>query len=289
MGAIGGAATAASSGTLWEVLGPGAERVGGHLLEVVDAEIAAGNERRARRAVHALVKVADGVDGELTQRFFRAQRHVCIWVRPIHDLHEGPIGDRRGHVANLHQAGEPQLLDPIEVRRVQPRADHTVGKQRQRLRRELRERGDAENGGVGGDVRFEMRAEAGKRGVDVDCRKIAGTFIHHVGGNRRQPFIALEIGGRADGHHEHERHDGQRPVFGRPEAQPVRKRVLVDPGESKRRRRPDSREPRSIRSPLAAHDTTAGVECGSANDSFPLGTTLSAIRLSVRRYFLTAP
>ena len=39
------------------------------------------------------------------------------------------------------------------------------------------------------------------------------------------------------------------------------------------------------RSPLAAHDTTAGVECGSASDSFPFGTTLKATRLSGAQVF----
>ena len=147
------------------------------------------------------VKHLDRVDGELPQRLFGAERHVRVRMRAVHHLHEGAIGNRGRHVANLHEPGQPELADAIEVGDVQPRANHAIGEQRQRLRREFRKRRHREHRRVGGDVGFEVRADAGERGVHVDRRQVAGPFVHHVAGDGGKPFEPLEIGSRADGQH----------------------------------------------------------------------------------------
>ena len=77
---------------------------------------------------------------QLPQRFLGAERHVRVRMRAVHDLHERAVGDRRRHVANLHEPRQPELPDAIEVGRVEPRTHHAIGKQRQRRPRELRER-----------------------------------------------------------------------------------------------------------------------------------------------------
>ena len=52
-------------------------------------------------------------------------------------------------------------------------------------------------------------------------------------GHRGEPFVALEIGGRSDRQHEHERHDGQRPMLGRPERQAIGAADLCGCGENR--------------------------------------------------------
>ena len=48
----------------------------------------------------------------------------------IQQLGEGAVGERRRHVAQLHEPVEPQLADAIEVPLVEPRTDEHVGEHR---------------------------------------------------------------------------------------------------------------------------------------------------------------
>ena len=172
------------------------------------------------------MKHLDRVDAELPQRLLGAKRHVRVRVRAVHDLHEGAIGDGGGHVANLHQARQAKLADAIEVGDVEPRPNHTIGEERQGLLRKFREDCHREHRRVGGDVGFEMSADAREGGVDVDRRQVAGALVHHVAGHCGEPFVTLEIGGRTDRQHEHERDDRQGPMLGRPERQAAGQRDL---------------------------------------------------------------
>ena len=231
------------------------------------------------------MKHLDRVDAELPQRLLGAKRHVRVRVRAVHDLHERAIGNGGGHVANLHQARQAKLADAIEVGDVEPRANHAIGEERQGLLRKFRKGRHGEHRRVGRDVGFEVGADAREGRVDVDRRQVARALVHHVAGHRGEPFVALEIGGRSDRQHEHERDDRQRPMLGRPQRQPIGQPILVDARKPEWQRRADKRKPRAVRPP---HDTTAGVESGSASESLPFGTTLTTTRLSVRRYFRTA-
>ena len=142
------------------------------------------------------MKHPDGVDRELPQRLLGAERHVRVRMRAVDDLHERAIGNRRWHVANLDEPRETELADAVEIRDVEPRANHAVGKERQGLPRVLRQRRYREYRRVGGHVGLEMRAEAGKGRIHVDGRQVAGAFVHHVARDGGQPFVPFEIGGR---------------------------------------------------------------------------------------------
>ena len=208
-----------------------------------------------------------------------------VWVRAVHDLHEGAIGDGGGHIANLHQARQAKLAYAIEIGDVEPGPNHTIGEERQGLLRKFREDCHREHRRVGGDVGFEMSADAREGGVDVDRRQVAGALVHHVAGHCGKPFVTLEIGGRTDRQHEHERNNRQGPMLGRPERQAAGQAIFVDARKPEWQRRANRRKPRPV---CAHHDTTAGVESGSASVELAFCTTLKSTRLSVRRCFRTA-
>ena len=177
------------------------------------------------------------VERQLSQRFLGAKRHVRVRMRAVDHLHERAVGNRRRHVANLHEPRQPELSNAIEVSRLEPWPNHTVGKQRQRWPRELRERGHAEHRCVRGHVGIEVRAKPGKGSIHVDGRQISGPFVHQVGRYRGEPLEPFKIGGRSGRQCKYECHDGKGAVVGRPERQPIRKFAFVDTRKSKWRGR----------------------------------------------------
>ena len=228
------------------------------------------------------VKLLDGLDRQLPQRLLGAERHVRVRMRAVHDLHERAIGDRRRHVANLHEPRQPKLPDAIEIGRRRAAGRTTQSASSDSAWRANFASAVTVNTVASADTSVSrwapIRANAALTSI-AERLPVPSSIMSR--GHRREPFVALEIGGRSDRQHEHERHDRQAPVLGRPERQTIRRRSLWMCGKRNGSGGPTAgRRVRSAR----AHDTTAGVESGSASDSLPFGTTLSATRLSVRRY-----
>ena len=220
------------------------------------------------------------VNRHLPKRFFGAERHVRVRMRAIDELHEGAIGDRGRHVADLDESRQPQLPEPVEVRFRQPRPDDAVGHQGERLAAETREACHGQHGRVRRDIGIEMRTDAGKCRVDVDGRLLAAALVQHVRRNGGEALIALEIGGRSRRQHQHERQHRQATMLRGPQRKLIVQALLGNGGKSDRRTYADGGQPRAVD---RDHDTTASVDPSSARCAFPRGTTLSATRLSRRR------
>ena len=114
-------------------------------------------------------------------------------MRTVEQPHEGAVGDGAGHVAKLGQAMEPKLTNAREIRFGQRRTSDDVGEQPEAAVGALRKRRDRDERRIRSDVGIELRADARERLVHADRRAVAAAFVQHVGGDGREPFLAVRI------------------------------------------------------------------------------------------------
>ena len=239
--------------------GPVAEGVGGQLDDRRVIAIADRNQRGDRRSNRAPMKCPHIVRGQRRQRRLGADRRVPVRMRAVKQFEKRAIGDRGRHVAELGQAMQPELAHAGEVGVAQRRPGDHVGEQLQCARGEAAEHGDAGDGRVRSDVGVELRAEPRERLVHLDRRAIAAAFVEHVGGERREAFLAGRIGGGAAADEQRERDQRHLGVVHGPDAQAVGQRRLFDRRKAERARRRRRRQAAAIDRHAADrdHETTA--------------------------------
>ena len=208
-----------------------------------------------------------------------AHRRVAVRVLGVEQLDERPIRDRARHVAQLGQPVQPELPDALEVGLGQRRPRDHVGEQREPTIREPGQRRHRRVRGVGADVGVELRADPRQILVQTDRGPVAAPLVEHVGGQRRQTFLADRIAGRPALQQHHERDDRNRRVADAPHPQAARQHGLGDGGKPERAGGARLGEPRAV----DGHDTTAGAESGMARAWRPRGMMLSVTREAWRR------
>ena len=137
--------------------------------QTVVRRVADDDERGEAGIVSRVVKPHHVVDRERGERGLGADRQVPVGVLAVEALHEHALGDGRRHVAQLRQAIEAQLADAIELACVQARAGRQIGQQIQAALGEPLQRRDAEQRGVGADLRVEAGAETAECLVELQC------------------------------------------------------------------------------------------------------------------------
>ena len=195
----------------------------------------------------------------------------------VNQLGEGAVGERRRHVANLHETIEPQIADAFEVTDVEPRTSRHLREERRAAVGEPRQHGQAEKRRVGSDFGVELCADASERFVERQRVEIAAAFVEQVANHRSQAFAAGRIrGGTATNQDEHadQRHC---PVLDRPDPETRVERSATDLGKLVRRQLAERRQRRTIG---VLHETDTGVEPASASSGRPAGTTLRMTRVS---------
>ena len=110
----------------------------------------------------------------------------------------------------------------------------TLGEQLEALSGEPAERRQADERRVGADVGVELRADAGDLLVHLDGGPRARALVEHVGGDRRQAFLAGRIVGGAAPDDQEEPDQRHAVVAHAPHPQAVREHGLVDGGKRER-------------------------------------------------------
>ena len=152
-----------------------------------------------RRVVGPVVRAIERLqigDGErLDRRRQSVRRRAVAMRRPEDNARKRELNERRRVVARLQQAGQPFLLQSIELARRERGAQRDVGHQRQRIA-ELRHRDRQANRRIIKRAgRRQVGAEELERVGELERRPRAGAFIQH---RRRQAADAvLPIGSAA--------------------------------------------------------------------------------------------
>ena len=180
------------------------------------------------------------------ERAHRADRQVAVRVRSVKRGCKRAIGDRRRHVAQLPQAVRSQLPHAVELvsGKLRPRDD--VGHQLEGATPEPRKRREGEERGVGPDLGVELRAQPRQRFVQFERAVIAGAFIEHVAGERREARPIVRILRRSHAHQQHHRLHRDVPMLDRPDREAVRQRRFANRRKRERGVRGQRRETGSV-------------------------------------------
>ncbi len=110
--------------------------------------------------------------------------------------------------------------------------------------------------------------------------RVAGPFVEHVRGHRREPRRIPRVAGAAGGQQQREADHRQARTFHGGEREPVRQAVPAGHRKRERRVRPGERQPGAVD---RAHAITTGSESGAARPDWPTGTTLSVTQAAASR------
>ena len=172
---------------------------------------------------------------------------MTVGMLAVQQLHERPIGDGAGHVAQLRQPMEPKLPHAREVGLAQATAAPPC-------RRAASAPAPAKRlstvtlSSAASDPMSESSCApiARQRLVHLDRRAAAAALVQHVHGDRRQPLLAGRIVGRSAPDQQHQRHDRNRRMANGPDAQAARQRRFLDGGKRNGRGRARLGQPRSV-------------------------------------------
>ena len=190
------------------------------------------------------VKAADLVQGHRPQRFLGANREMAIGVARIQQPREGPVGQRRRHVAQLHEPVEAQLTYALEIPGFETRPDHHVGQQYRCPIGKPRERGNRENRGVRSHLGIQMRTDATERVVEFERVQVAAALVQHVARHRGQAGPLRRIGGGSDRQQGEKADERYAVVLDGPHPQPVGEPPALDLWELERPIGPEGGKPR---------------------------------------------
>ena len=234
------------------------------------------HQHRLRSPVALLVELAQLRHGDRVERRLRAHRRMPVGMRTVQPRREHALGQRRGHVAQLHQAAQTQRPHAAHVFRIEPRRRHDFREQLQRGTRELRQRHQADHRRIRADLGVEDAADAREALVDGEGIGRAAAFVEHVGGEGGEPGTIGGIGRDTDRQQQHEADHRQLAMLHRP--QPQRRVGVAMFGDARKVNAGIGSERRKLAAIQRHQLTTALVESGSASEVCSSGTTLNATR-----------
>ena len=106
-----------------------------------------------------------------------------VWplrMRAVEQLHERAIGDSAGHVAQLHQAVQPQLANAREIFLTQRRTHDHRREHRHGWTQEAAQHRQRQQRRVGTNVGIELCADTGERLVHVNGRQRARALVESM-------------------------------------------------------------------------------------------------------------
>ena len=172
--------------------------------------------------------------------------------RPVPGVAVGVLGTEerdavdhaRGRVGVLlagHELVGPQVLDALELRRLEARPSHDVAEDGERPLHVALEHRQRDEARVGVRVGTEPRADVVERASQVDRAELPCSLVEHVRRGVGEPALALRIARRAGRHGEVAGHERHLVPLEQPHRDPVGR------GEHHRRRRDERRRRRRLR------------------------------------------